>query len=98
MGPLCGAIYRFTSTAIVPAASETERIEMFEARHSHPSHWRMRIALLVFGTILSIAAAIFVLYWGACAHTVAAYAQSAASVERGRLSRVPFSHSARETT
>jgi len=98
MGPLCGAIYRFTSTAIVLAASQTERIEMFEARHSHPSHWRVRIALLVFGTILSIAAAIFVLYWGACAHTVAAYAQSAASVERGRLSRVPFSHCVRETT
>jgi hypothetical protein len=68
-----------------------ERIAMIEARQTHPAHWRVRIALLVVGTILSIAAAIFVLYWGGCAHNVAAYAQSAAS-------RDPVSHAARETT
>ena len=52
---------------------------MIGARHSHPPHWRARIALLIVGTILSIAAAIFVFYWTGCAPSVAAYGQSAAS-------------------
>jgi hypothetical protein len=61
---------------------------MTDVRHSntaiahggHPRHWRLRIALLVVGTILSIAMAILVLYWGGCAVASAPYAQSAALV------------------
>ena len=64
-------------------AQQTSTAKRPATIHSHPRHWRLRIALLVIGTILSIAMAIFVAYWGGCAIASAPYARSASAGTHG---------------
>jgi hypothetical protein len=63
-------------------AQQTSTAKRPAAIHNHPRHWRLRIALLVLGTILSIAMAIFVAYWGGCAIASAPYARAASAGAR----------------